>query len=523
MPRRKAADRNAVQHTRTRAGCQTCRQRRIKCGSEMPVCQNCTRKGLQCIRQTTLKWQAEYESQGLAFGRAGVWSKRGAAPLVTPELTLATTWMKIPEVQPYHFIQYNASDALGGLSSKSSVSRTRSVEPRLERPLRLLPQMSADLDASMLTYYVEKLCPLTTLSQKGDSPFITMILPYLSNASSAVLDATLALAARHHSRTNEHWNKLAAELELKATNALRSRIATMDAIKIAQDAEISIITMMLCLYEIVSQCDGRWVVHLKGARDITQLRRSLASSSTQGLQAFVDRFFAFQDAIGRTACGKESVFGRSYWDAQDYNVDAWLGCSPALVSIVCSITDLSRRRQQLTPPDFDSQAAILHDRLGSLQQIVTIPGDFNLELSAQVKSLTANLLLHCALYDAEPSADLVRQHVAEILVRIQWCVDRELGAGLLWCLFVAAVELDPTNDHYLVGPESCRPTPCRPLVLRALEALEHTSVSNVGRIRQVIVEVWQARDDDLEKPRGKPCLNDWDTYVATFSNNISLA
>lgn len=521
MPRRKAAGHDATQHTRSRTGCQTCRRRRIKCGSEIPDCLNCTRKGLQCIRETTLKWQVEYEAQGLAFGRAGVWSKRGSANVDFPKLEMAT-WTRVPEIQPYFFVQYAPPGHLTGIVTQSTTAKSVAVTPRLERPLRLLPQMNLTVDASILTYYVEKLCPLTTLGHQGDSPFVSMILPYLSNASSAVLDATLALAARHSSRTNDTWARTAVELECKATRALRSRIAGMNTTQIAQDPEISIIVMMLCLYEIVSQCDRRWVVHLKGASGIAHSRRTNPCSSTSGLQTFVDRFFAFQDVIGRTACGEEPVFGNTYWSSQDQNVDPWLGCSPALVSIVYSITELGRERQRMSSPELNAQAISLDYRLDMLHQVAPSAGDCNLGRSAEVKSLTARLFLRCALFDAGPSASLVKSLVTDILSHIRWFVDRGLGAGLLWCLFVAAVELDPSNDHYLVIAESTEPIACRPFVLKALETLEYTSISNVSRIRQVIVEVWQARDDSLDAREETPSSNDWETYIAPRSINISL-
>ncbi|KAK0227467.1 hypothetical protein EDD85DRAFT_912803 [Armillaria nabsnona] len=36
-------------HHKTRSGCKTCKQRKVKCDEELPICKNCTRRGVECI------------------------------------------------------------------------------------------------------------------------------------------------------------------------------------------------------------------------------------------------------------------------------------------------------------------------------------------------------------------------------------------------------------------------------------------------------------------------------------------
>ncbi|KAK0464434.1 uncharacterized protein EV420DRAFT_1760462, partial [Desarmillaria tabescens] len=36
-------------HRKTRTGCKTCKQRRVKCGEELPKCKNCIRRGIECV------------------------------------------------------------------------------------------------------------------------------------------------------------------------------------------------------------------------------------------------------------------------------------------------------------------------------------------------------------------------------------------------------------------------------------------------------------------------------------------
>lgn len=522
MPRRKAND-TSEHHHRSRDGCMTCRSRRIRCDQARPTCMNCSRKGLQCIRQIQLKWQADYELQNRAFGREGVWRKRKTSEDQSSRRG-NMTWVRYPVIQACNFISHTVDRDTGCMIESNSLSPKQSfLNLSLERPFSTFPNAAVTMDASVLLYYVQNLCPLTTLSRHARSPFVTLILPSLPTASSAVLDAILALAACHGSSINETWAASAARLEARAINSLRHRLANMTEYELATDPDIHIVTMMLCLYEIVNKCDKQWVIHLKGARDIARTRRRLirAHEVDQGLLRFTDSFFAFQDVIGRTACGEEPIFDSTYWDASDVRVDAWLGCSPALVAIICQATELSREKNDLTAFEFQARAAGLEAQLEDLDQIVPDSNDTNLQKSADVKYLAASIVIHCALNAASPTMSLVRLLVARILFLVKWFIEQNLGAGLLWPLFVAAAELDPMNDEYVIE-NSSETIAGRAFVLRALDCLATSSVTNVSKARQVITEIWQARDEAVEDG---PTLsmNDWESCVAPRCSNLSLA
>ncbi|KAK0483245.1 hypothetical protein IW261DRAFT_1605476 [Armillaria novae-zelandiae] len=36
-------------HSKTRRGCKTCKQRKVKCDEELPMCKNCTKRGVECV------------------------------------------------------------------------------------------------------------------------------------------------------------------------------------------------------------------------------------------------------------------------------------------------------------------------------------------------------------------------------------------------------------------------------------------------------------------------------------------
>ncbi|KAG7441556.1 uncharacterized protein BT62DRAFT_826715, partial [Guyanagaster necrorhizus] len=40
-------------HHKTRNGCKTCKKRKVKCDEELPMCKNCTRRGIECAWSNT--------------------------------------------------------------------------------------------------------------------------------------------------------------------------------------------------------------------------------------------------------------------------------------------------------------------------------------------------------------------------------------------------------------------------------------------------------------------------------------
>jgi len=394
------------------------------------------------------------------------------------------------------------------------------------------------MHSNLLSYYLEKICPITVPSSVNKSPFASLILPFSISSSPAVLEALLALAACHRSKKDITYRSISLRLGDNVLRALRGRLSIEDPMKVAMDPETLVIMMILCQYEIINECDKRWVVHLKGARDLIRVRRdaelNLMTSSHEVVE-FTEKYFAFQDVIGRTACGEEPIFGSDFWTSQGEDTDAWLGCSAGLVSVLCEITELSRQRR-LQPgvcllPEFQYQAASLERRLCGLRQRVFDEDDNLLQLSAELKRLAAELYLHCALNGATPAMPLVVGHVQQILHLVSVLLEHEVLAGLSWPLFVAAVELDPMEDFEWAEREDLPdevPNYARPFVLYALSCLgESNAIANIAKTRSVIERVWLNRSHDdffqthvegFEKGQ-----NDWERYVAPLCGGLSLA
>jgi hypothetical protein len=574
MPRKRVNPEEPVRK-RVRTGCDKCRARKVRCDEQKPTCGQCHVKGFDCATSIKLKWEQDYTSAGRAFGRAGLWSKNASEKSSASSPCIHVTedevsWIQIPLISAYSFVNATvgnveqlttleniALEIMPGLdvvrnSDRDDASSTASLSPWLSArqpvflpyqhsipsALTMLPDLPNPMHSNLLSYYLEKMCPITIPSSVNKSPFASLLLPFSISSSPAVLEALLALAACHRSKKDVAFRSMSLRLGDNVLRALRGRLSTEDPLKVAMNPETLVLMMILCQYEIINECDKRWVVHLKGARDLIRVRRNaqlnLITSSNEVVE-FTEKYFAFQDVIGRTACGEEPIFGSDFWTSQGEDTDAWLGCSAGLVSILCEITELSRQHRSRPDvcllPEFQFQAASLERRLCSLKQRVFDEEDNLLQLSAELKRLAAELYLHCALNAATPAMPLVVGHVQQILHLVSVLLEHGVLAGLSWPLFVAAVELDPLEDLEWAEMEDLPdgvPNYARPFVLYAMNCLgESNAIANIAKTRSVIERVWLIRSHDdfsnthvegLEKGQ-----NDWERYVAPLCGGLSLA
>ncbi|KAI1851789.1 hypothetical protein JX265_013146 [Neoarthrinium moseri] len=565
MPGRKRSDRSGPIHRRARTGCKTCRARKVKCDEAKPTCRNCSTRGIACDNGVQLKWHEEFQSRGVAFGREGVWTKdpdrlpgpgspswtvsapvnRLCLPIIGPQHFLNTTYS---DFDPRHASLHEASPGLKDVLEESSskaiiLAPVKSIPGRPVIPRALSPFSSlGDLDTGLLEYYLKRLCPLTTSSRICPSPFADLIQPLCTTSGQEdVMRALMAFSARHRSITDPRWSETAMALKGGVLVSLQKRLSSPDSASLgAVFSHVLIIMMFLCLYEIVDKCDHRWVIHLRASQDIIRRCRALGFTHAQGdaggLAAFAERFFAFQDAISRTACGDAPLFGVDYWDnlTNKTEVDSWMGCSPELAGILCDITELGRSKSTETIPSatFFETADVLERRIHSLAATTRVPNDDELMLSAELKRLSASLYLHCVLYDASPSTPLVARLVKDILERIHQLLRTGSARALAFPVFVAAVELDATDDVLIYDYASGESIHGRRLILEALDAMATHSLSNVTRTRAVIQKVWRLRDMDMNdgfsqqearEVKSEHRANDWTTFVGPNSSYISLA
>ncbi|KAL4779784.1 hypothetical protein BJX76DRAFT_351499 [Aspergillus varians] len=550
-----ANDRAGPVKTRSREGCSECRASRVRCDTKKPVCTRCEERGLTCSTKVVLKWESEFASRGQAFGRTGVWSKSKGAANQSPTPSASSPnafpfdeqeWCPVPPVESWNFI--NSSTEAFQLPYRvtptdddrvvvrlrddrvipSSPFAFASAMMHLAEPLPSLsvfPHISGTTHGHLFEYYVQRICPRTVASANSPSPLASIIIPFSSTASEIVSKAILALGACAMSQDDPQHAAVGLRLKSEALRGLRYKLTAPGQLVSSTYPEILVVMMLLCLYELVDHCDERWIVHLKGAKELIRFRRqqaTLPAAQNDEATSFAERFFAFQDIMGRTACGKQPLFGTDSWLQNEREIDPWMGCSPELVSILSDTTELSRTRRQLaSDPDraaFLLKAATMSRRLEELEQDMD-EGDVALQTLAELKRLAAILYLHCALHNASPTATIAVKYVRRILRLLSEVLDAGAYIGLAWPVFVAAVELDPLHDGLWTdddGNEVCG----RPLVLRALAAMSESNILSVARTRAVIVKghIWRANS---MAPPMAPSTFSHSTPSLAFASNLS--
>ncbi|KAF4446204.1 hypothetical protein F53441_10180 [Fusarium austroafricanum] len=365
-----------------------------------------------------------------------------------------------------------------------------------------------------------------------------MVAPLFTHAGQDLLvQSVLAFAARHRSIADPKWSRPAMKMKGNALSGLLQRIRSPDVTAdVILDPQVPATMMFLCLYEILDNGDYRWVFHLRASQDFLRKRQQLAlpsgkSSAFASLAEFSERYFAFQDVISRTACGNSPIFGLEYWQRPDHteDIDAWMGCSPAMASVIFKITELARaRNRDMSQTEYEFQVGELNRELALVSSNITAVEamDENVRSCVELKKTSVQIYFHCLLWDADPSTPQVSELVIDVLHNIHSLIQQGSAAGLLFPLFVAAVELDPLNDDKIFKHQGLGEfLSGRQLVLETLNAMVGLTLANVERTKAVILKVWRMRDLDTQRetPVVNEDLNDWNTFVSPYTQNLNLA
>ena len=150
----------------------------------------------------------------------------------------------------------------------------------------------------------------------------------------------------------------------------------------------------------------------------------------------------------------------------------------------------------------------------------------------ELKRLTVQLYIQAALTDSTPSTPAVRHRVAHILSLVAELLAVGVRAGLTWPLFMAACQLEPTEELDWTAESGqddgdWRDVPrfARPFILYALDQLADT-LSSVARTRLVIEKVWKTREAACVRAAAacpdEEAFNDWACFVAPLCHNISV-
>ncbi|KAH6972348.1 fungal-specific transcription factor domain-containing protein [Ilyonectria sp. MPI-CAGE-AT-0026] len=175
---------------RTRDGCWTCRSRKKKCDSVVFPCNNCTRLGIACERDTRLVWEDDTR-------RAGMKRRGPPKPSTHPKqhqesVSTRSKSSQRPEETEEKFTSLSNIPATNGtieavvrITSHHSTSRLRSISA--------WPFDLDEIEHRLLDHYIQRFSRTYPTCSGPTNPFLRILLP-LSMQSRTVLDTLLALS-----------------------------------------------------------------------------------------------------------------------------------------------------------------------------------------------------------------------------------------------------------------------------------------------------------------------------------------
>ncbi|KAK2807484.1 hypothetical protein FQN51_003311 [Onygenales sp. PD_10] len=347
--------------SRTRTGCWSCRERRVKCDENRPVCLRCARNGDSCNYGVRLIWHEESLSKGVCHGRAGVWSKRnskagkegrrclqeaqnlrsGRGNDGNPcDSTHDHNWSKDGQAQPAIFLNTTVDDLRlyfayddeaiekGGYTARTVYRTERPYNESsalvLRPSLRFGPAMfrTTDYDSSLLSYYEAVICSSSTLLDDAqNNPYRYLILP-MAMQSQGLYHATLAISANTLRLTDSNYSVVALEHRQRALKILIQILNEGTGSSREIDEALGLV-LMLCWFEISDRSSRSWVTHLNGLWHLLSRCRqsspSFLSTHSEQLDRFFHRYFAFHIVLARTAFRIDDDIQFNNWEGPAYS------------------------------------------------------------------------------------------------------------------------------------------------------------------------------------------------------------
>lgn len=238
--------------------------------------------------------------------------------------------------------------------------------------------------------------------------------------------------------------------------------------------------------QILRDCSESWTIHTDFAASYLQqyLTQSHCLDSDEQELVYFSRAYSSSHSI-LAATASTRPFTPSPVP-EDPTIQTLTGCSHRLLSLISRTSQLAN--DQPTSGSTAEIAARRNDIERQLTELYQpIPHDAGadeaeLALVAETKRLTALLYLYSRIDDAGPQEPRITRLTAQILALLQQVSLRT--NTILWPLFmVGTLGVRPEDDEH------------RRLVLERLTALQETrQLGNVKKARQILVDVWKARD-----------------------------
>ncbi|OTB01343.1 hypothetical protein M426DRAFT_266223 [Hypoxylon sp. CI-4A] len=477
---------------RTRSGCRKCRERRVKCPEERPVCGHCKRLGFICRYEFKLTWQDV------------LLPPRKSVSRILPEDLLVSiqSWMFLNTEQA-DFDSDSHQTECDNTTLSLNTTELESQSPSIIEPYPRFVSLFrlGETEGYLWSYFSECMAPQIVIDPSFN-PYRDILLKMaVCYQEGPLIQCVLAAAANqlHIIGKNEYasamWLHRARALRLLRLqiNQLASEELQSTSYGSVKD-EIIASTLMLTFFEISKDCSSSWMIHANFARSFLFARlRDLASLSyeQERLLYFAITYFVSHDILATTAgisAGAAESVEEMCQSVDKSTILALTGCSRDLLILISEINQIGvlvgRWNKKQLPIDLQQRRDTVERRLHQLRQEAPESDSVKSEFAiiTEMKRLAAILYFYSRVDHAGPHEPHMIKITDQILSLVPKICIRTHSS--LWPLFiVATMGIRPECDED------------RRLLLGRLAALQQTrQLASVKKARLIIEDVWKTRD-----------------------------
>ncbi|KAH9888206.1 fungal-specific transcription factor domain-containing protein [Xylariomycetidae sp. FL2044] len=494
---------------RTRTGCQKCRERRVKCPEQRPICRHCERLGFACTYELRLCWQTPMNRSHHDFVPRSSSSNSSSSSCADSTQHTVLPWMFINLIDDdfdHGDDQSRRQSSLATWERHQNTPQQPPSLPDIARFSHVSPYYFSSAESYLWDYFFHGMTPKCVLDQ-GYNPYRGVIMRLaLASPGGPLFHCILAVAA-NQLNTLGHSEYISAmwQHRARALGRLRGEVTRLCDHDRMPDPSIDseqvlACALMMCFFEIMQDCSETWVIHAKFSTTYLCSRAKSSSSFSaeeQDLYDFITAYFVSHDILASTAWSSTPEMRTVTNDLckfADANVIQTLtGCSKDLLTLISEINSLGSLLGSSGDPKrpactLTEEQQLWRDsierRLHQLQRLGDVPSHSNEDMQriAEVKRLATLLYLHARIDHSSPQEPHMTRVTAQILTLLPQVSLRT--NTVLWPLFIVA-----TLGTRQESDED------RLFILSTLAALQSTrQLGNVRKARQVIESVWTARD-----------------------------
>ncbi|KAI0175990.1 fungal-specific transcription factor domain-containing protein [Hypoxylon sp. FL1284] len=482
---------------RTRSGCQKCRERRVKCPEERPICGHCRRLGFTCRYETKLNWQdvVLLESHDNTQQR-----------LPEDLIVSIQSWMFLNTAQADFDPDGLSDGSENTLNRHSAQAVDLDLEYQRDMPVPyphyVSPFHLGEAESYLWSYFDQHMTPQIVIDP-GFNPYRHIVLKMATCFQEGPLFQCVLAAASNQLQSIGHGEYEPAVWlhRAKALRLLRMQIAQLASDETGGESDrtckdqIIASTIMLTFFEISKDCSNSWTVHSDFARTFLSSRLkdvNNMSAEQEALLYFAVTYFVSHDilaATGGTLAEAAEMVDEMCRSTDNSTIFGITGCSKDLLILISEITQISLLIRQSSNRQLSATIQQRRDdverHLHQLRQ--DIPGEFGsfkseFTMVAEVKRLTTILYLYSRIDDAGPHEPHMIRITSQILTLLPK-ISLRTHTGL-WPLFmVATLGVRPECDEDR-----------KFLLSRITELYETRQLANVNKARLIVEDVWKLRD-----------------------------